>query len=125
MNDIIYLKKVDNYDDVLKKKYKRMPLLFKKFIYLYKNVFNIITKQQIEDINMWVLPLQEKYSNDKISILLKKISRYSENTFVLSKDLESNNLYKLMNIYNINYLNGNRIKTFLSIKMLEYINKIQ
>ena len=125
MNNIIYIKKVDDYDDILKKRHKRIPIFLKKIIFLYKNIFNIITKKEIEDCNVWILPIQEKYSDNEINSLLKKLTKNSENTFILSKDLENTHIYKLMNLYNIKYLKGEKLKIFLSIKMLEYVNNIQ
>ena len=40
MQNIVYIKKVDNYDDILKEKYNRIPGFFKKLIFIYKNMFN-------------------------------------------------------------------------------------
>ena len=38
MEKIMYIKKVDNYDEIIKK-YNRLPMFFKKIIYLYRNLF--------------------------------------------------------------------------------------
>ena len=125
MDHIIYIKKVDDYNEIFKKKYKRMPMLLKKLVFLYKNIFNIITKKKLEDCNIWILPIQEKYSDNKMNSLLKKFTKNSENIFILSNDLEEKHLYKLMHLYNINYLKGDKLKIFLSINILEYINNLQ
>ena len=69
---IIYLKEVDSYDDILKKEYKKLPLFFKKIIFLIKNIFNIVTKKSEEEYNVWIIPIKEKYSNDKLEKILKK-----------------------------------------------------
>ena len=76
MKNIIYLKEVSNYDDILKNTYTKLPLFFKKVIFLYKNIFNIITKKKNEDYTIWTLPITDKYSVNKISNLLKKIQEF-------------------------------------------------
>lgn len=125
MDNIIYIKKVDDYNEIFKKKHRRMPMILKKLAFLYKNIFNIITKKKLEDSNIWILPIQEKYSDNKMNSLLKKFAKNFGNIFVISNDLRNNHLYKLMHLYDIDYLRGERLKTFLSIKILEYINNIQ
>lgn len=124
MNNIIYLKKVDNFEEILNTKYKRMPQFFKKCIYKYKNIFNIITKKNIEDNNLWILPIKDKYSSNQIERLIKKISKH-DNTYIFSNDLKNTQLYKLINKCNISYIKGNILKKYLIIKVLEYINNIQ
>ena len=125
MANIVYIKKIDEYDDILKEKKKKITEIFKEIIFMYKNIFNIITKKKIQDEDVWILPLQEKYSKNKIDKIIKKISIYSENTYVLSDDLIKNELYKLMDKYNVKYLKEKKLKKYLVIKVLEYINKIQ
>ena len=82
MNNIIYVKKVENYDDILRTKHSNLPLLLKKLIFLYKNLFNVITKKKVEDENIWILPIQEKYSINKINNVFKKLSVHNENIYV-------------------------------------------
>ena len=125
MKKIVYIKKVDRYEDILTKKHKRETKLFQKVIYIYKNIFNIITKKKIEEKNIWILPLQGKYSIKKIEKLLKKIAIYTENIYVFSNELDNIELYKLINKYSINYLKGKQLNKYLIIKILEYINKLQ
>jgi len=125
MANIVYIKKVDEYDDVLKEKHKKNPKFFKEIIFMYKNIFNIITKKKVENENIWILPLQEKYSKNKINKIIKKISTHRENIYVVADNLANRELYKLMDKYNILYLNGKELKKYLVIKILEYINKIQ
>ena len=125
MNNIIYIKKIENYNDMLKEKYCKLPIFLKKFIFLYKNIFNVITKKTVEDVNIWVLPIQRKYSITKMNNLLRKISMYNDNIYVFSENLYNKEILKLINTYNIRYLNGKRIKNFLIFKILEYIKTIQ
>lgn len=125
MNNIIYIKEVENYDDILRRKHNNLPLFFKKLVFLYKNFFNIITKKTVEDVNIWVLPIQRKYSITKMNNLLRKISMYNDNIYVFSENLYNKEILKLINTYNISYLNGKRIKNFLIFKILEYIKTIQ
>lgn len=125
MNNIIYVKKVENYDDILRTKHSNLPLLLKKLIFLYKNIFNVITKKKVEDENIWILPIQEKYSINKINNIFKKLSVHNENIYVFSEDMYNKEILDLINKYSINYLEGKKLKKFLIFKVLEYIKTIQ
>lgn len=125
MSNIIYIKKVENYDDILKGKNNKIPLILKKVLFLYKNFFNIITKKRIEEMDVWVIPIQEKYSFNKINNILKKISIYSENMYVFPKELDNREIFKLIDTYGIKNFNGIKLKKFLIFKILEYIKTIQ
>lgn len=122
---IIYLKEVDSYDDILKKEHKRLPLFFKKVIFLFKNLFNIITKKEIEENNIWILPVKEKYSNDKIEKILKNNLKKDNNIYVISNELENSNIYNIMDMYGIKYINEEKVKKMLLIPVLEYISKLK
>lgn len=124
MGNLVYIKTVDKYDDILSKNNKILPKFLKGIVFMYKNMFNIITKKKIEDNSLWILPIEEKYSINKMNNILNKLAKYQENIYVISDDLVSKNLYKLMDEKNILYLKGKGIKKYLSIKILEYINKI-
>ena len=128
MENIIYIKKLDDYDEIINCKLK-LSLTLKKIIFLYKNIFNIITKQSKDEFNIWVLPFQEKISDNKLNkIIDKQIKRYkiTENTrLVVSKSLLSKNMTDILRKYNINYFNGNLIKKILIFKVLDYINNLQ
>ncbi len=125
MKNIIYIKIVENYNDILKNKYTNMPLLFKKFLFMYKYFFNIITKKNTEGINTWVLPINEKYSMRKIKILLKKIHFYDEKIYVIPEKLNNSQIYKIMNDFGIRYLKGDILKKLLIVEVLKYIINIQ
>lgn len=125
MNNIVYIKKVDEYNDILREKHFKIPIFFKRIIYMYKNIFNILTKESKEEINIWTLPIKEKYSDIKILKILNKLGKYKDKKFVVSKDLASNKFFKLLDKYNISYFNGGNTKKYLIIKILEYINSIQ
>lgn len=122
---IIYLKEVDSYDDILKKEYKMLPLFFKKVIFLFKNIFNIVTKKNIEEKDIWIMPVKEKYSNDKIEKILKKNLIINDNIYVISKELENSNIYKIMDVYKVRYVTEEKVKKLLLISTLEYIAKLQ
>ena len=122
---IIYLKEVDSYDDILKKEYKKLPLFFKKIIFLIKNIFNIVTKKNEEEYNVWIIPVKEKYSNDKIKKILKKNFIIKDNIYVISKELENSNIYGIMDIYGIKYVTEEKVKKLLLISGLEHIAKLQ
>lgn len=125
MNNIIYVKKVEDFDDILIRKHSNFPLIFKKFIFLFKNFFNVITKKKVEDENIWVLPIQEKYSLNKMNNILKRLSIYNENIYVFPENMYNKEILNLINKYNLNYLEGKKLKKFLIFKVLEYIKTIQ
>ena len=80
------------------KKHSNFPLLLKKFIFLYKNIFNIITKKKIEDANIWVLPIQEKYSFNTMNNILKRLSIYKENIYVFPENMYNKEILNLLGI---------------------------
>lgn len=122
---IIYLKEVTSYDDIFKKRYNKMPLFIKKLIFLYKNILNIITKKQIEEKEIWILPIKERYYISKIERILKKYFKNNQEVYVLSDELEKYKVYKILDLYKEQYLRKEKIKKALLIKILEYICKIQ
>ena len=125
MKDIIYLKEVSNYDEILKKRSNKLPLFFKKIIFLYKNIFNIITKKNVEGYNIWTLPITDKYSISKINNLLKKIKPEHDNIYVLSNELNNRQIHKIINEYNIQCITEEKLKKILITYILEYICNTQ
>lgn len=120
MKKIIYLKKVNNYDDVLAKEHKKMPLIIKKVVFLFKYIFNVVTKRNVDGYNIWVLPVKEQKTTNKIKVILKKMSlNNKDNIYVIPENLNSIN--KIMLECKLEYLNGEKLKKLLSIKILEYI----
>jgi len=122
---IIYLKEVSSYNDVLKKNYEKMPLCIKKIIFLYKNIFNIITKKKLEDKEVWILPIKEKYIEIKIKKIIKKKLINSNNIYVVSNELKENNVCKIMEQNELKHLSEEKIKKILLIDILKYITDIQ
>ena len=51
MSNVVYIKKVENYDDILKRKHTKFPIFLKKILFLYKTFFNVVTKKKVEDTN--------------------------------------------------------------------------
>ena len=123
--EIVYLKEVDTYNDVLKKEHNRLPLIFKKIVFLIKNMFNIVTKKHLGEANIWILPIKEKYCMDKLEKILKKNLICTENIYVISNELKKNKIYKYMDLLKIEYLTEEKIKKVLLINILKYISKIQ
>lgn len=125
MSNIVYIKTVEEYDDIFKKKYTKMPLWMKRGVFLYKRFFNIITKKVNEECNVWVLPIREDYSTYKIRWLLKRIAIHTDNTYVIPDVWQNKKVLKEMNEFGIQYLTGNKLKKLLMEKALEYISNIQ
>lgn len=126
MEKVIYLKKVDDYEDIIKKK-RRISNKLKKLIYLIKNIFNIITLKN-EELNICVLPFKEKVSLRKLDKIIKKISKnkYLLNSkFVICNDLIKVDIKERLDMYKLSYFDGNKIKQMLTFKILEYINDLQ
>ena len=127
MDNIIYIKALDDYDEIVKSKIK-LPLIVKKIVFLYKNIFNIITKKN-DELNIWILPFQEKISDDKLEKMIEKQvnkNKITENVkIVVANSLISKNIINILKKYNIKYFKGNLIKKILVFKVLDYINMIQ
>lgn len=122
---VIYLKETYNYNDILKKQNNKIPLAIKKIIFLYKRIFNIITKKDINGNEVWIFPVKEKYSAKSIEILLKKYLIKENNIFLASNNLIENKIYDIMDCYKIDYITEEKIKKFLLIQILEYISNLQ
>ena len=143
MKNIVYVKKVDNENDILKKEYQNKPKFFtkkiyykisyviKKIIFFYKNIFNIITRKKIDEYEVWVLPIQANYSSfRKIKVLLKKLANNHDNIYLLPESMYEPQNLKIINeierkIGPFNYLTGEKLKKILAIKAIEYIADIQ
>ena len=122
MENIIYIKTMDCYDEIINIK---LSLFLKKLIFKYKKIFNIITKRNLNGLNIWVLPSEKKISDIKLD---KIINKQIKKGYILknSKLVLSNNLNKgIFDKYNIKYFNGNYAKKVLLIDVLDYINKLQ
>ena len=118
---IIYLKEVNSYDDVLKKEHNKMPLFLKKIVFLYKNIFNIITKKKREAKEIWILPLKEKYSLNKLEKILQKKLNSKENIYLVSNELKESKINLIMDEQNIEYITEEKMKKVLIFNVLEYI----
>lgn len=117
---IIYLKEVSSYNDIFKKKHDKMPLIFKKLFFLYKNIFNIITKKEIEGFNIWILPIKERYYTNKIEKILRKDFNKG-NVYLVSNELKNNKICEIMDEQNKEYITEEKIKKVLIIYILKYI----
>ena len=120
---IIYLKEVNSYNDILKKEYNKMPVFLKKVIFIYKNMFNIITKKKYEETEIWILPIKEKYHKNKIESIVKRQLNSENNIYVISEKLQK--LYNIMEKERKEYITEEKIKKLLLINMLQYISNLQ
>jgi len=119
--NIIYLKETSSYDDIFKKEHNKMPLLFKKLVFLYKNIFNIVTKKKIEDFEIWIMPVKEKYSKSKLQDIICKRLKNQGNTYLVSNELKENKVLEIMNEQTQEYITDEKIKKLLILKTLNYI----
>ena len=122
MEDIIYLKLVQDYEDALN---SNKFIFFKKWIFKFKNSFNIVTKKRIGIFNFWVLAYKENIQNNKFERIIKKSFLNKDIKLVLSDELNKEEVVKILHKYNVKFLNGNLAKKKLIFKVLEYINKMQ
>lgn len=118
---VIYLKETSSYDDIFKKEHKKMPLFFKKIVYLYKNIFNIITKKNEADKEIWVLPIKEKYCTSKLEDVLRKTIKYQKNIYLISNELKENQTCEIMDKFQQEYITEEKIKKYLIFDTLKYI----
>ena len=124
MEKIIYIRLVQNFGDITKYK---LPLFIKKIVLYFKKVFNIITKKNINESSIWILPYIENIPIMKLEkIINKEIKNIGDNSIlVLSKDLKNKENLKILSKYNIKYCTGNLAKKDLIFKAIEYINTLQ
>ena len=122
MEDIIYLKLVQDYEDILN---DNKFMFFKKIILKFKNRFNIITKKRINNFNFWILAYKENIQNNKFERIIKKSFLNKDIKLVLSDKLNKKETLKVLDKYNIKYINGSLAKKKLIFRVLDYINKIQ
>lgn len=123
--EIIYLKEINKFDDILKKEHKKIPSLLKKIIFMFKNIFNIVTKKHINDCNIWILPIKEKYSINKIDSIIRKQLINTNCKFVISNELLTKEVISILDKYNIEYINEEKIKKLLLLDILKYVAKFQ
>jgi len=122
---VIYLKEANSYQDLLKKEYKKVPIFFKKIIFLYKNIFNIVTKKKIYNKEIWILPIKEKYSLNKLEKILKKDLQGQDNIYLVSNELKESKICLLMDEQNIKYITQEKLKKYLIFNILKYILNLQ
>ena len=123
--EIVYLKETTNYEEMLKKDNLKVPILVKKLIFLFKNIFNIVTKKSINNNYIWILPIKEKYSINKMDNIIRKQLMNNSYKYVISEELSSKELLNMLDKYNIEYIRIEKIKKTLLINILKYIAKFQ
>ena len=122
--NIIYLKKIDDYNEITNRKFK-IPLIIKKIIFLYKNIFNIITKKNRDELNIWVLPYKDKISESKFKKIIRREEIIKNSTIVLSNNLKLDNITNILEENQVMYLNGDFVKKLFVLDIIKYINDLQ
>ena len=127
MKENIYLKIVQDYEDVIKKRTKILPPFCKKIVFLYKYMFGKITIKKTEKFNIYILPVKPHQLNKRIEKLINKLCRINleSHKIVLSIDLMQKKVYNLLDKYDIGYYKAIDIKKYLVFNILEYINLLQ
>lgn len=127
MPENMYLKIVQDDDDIIKWKTKKVPYHLKKIIFFYQSMFKKLTIKQQEGFTICILPVKQENLDKKIEIFIKKLSsnRFKKYKFVLPKQLMKKNIYFLLDKYHIDYYKGIEIKKYFLFNILEYINKLQ
>ena len=124
MKKIIYIRLIQDFEKITKYK---IHLIVMEIILKIKKIFNIITKKNINNNSIWVLPYMNNISSEKFEKIIKKEIKNLEdnNIFVISKDLKKEGNLKILNKFNIKYCTGNLAKKILAFKVIEYINRLQ
>ena len=122
MCEFIYLKNVQDYEEICR--FKRV-LFLKKAIFYFKNKFNIITKKNINNINIWILPYMKDISLKKLEKIMRKEFMNKEVKLILSSNLKKKDIIDIFDKYNVQYISGNLAKRELLFKVMSYINKLQ
>lgn len=120
MNKIIFIKETQDYDKISK---------LKKILLSLKRKLNIVRKDKYDIFNIWTLPITGNITDKKFEKIIKKELKsklVNDNTLiVLSNELKSKETIKILDKYNIKYINGNLAKKKLIFKVINYINKMQ
>lgn len=126
--NVIYLKGVDDYNEIIRWKIK-LPQIIKRFIFLYKNIFHIITKKNSDGLNIWIIPYKEKKLESKFKRIINK-QLYKEelirnSTIVLSNNMMLKNITDILEEKQLRYCKGNMFKKILVFDIIKHINELQ
>lgn len=125
MENIIYLKNIKNCEEFFTDKSKNIPIFVKKIIFKISSFFKIISKKDIDGFELWELPIENVQNDKELIKTIKKLCKYKNCIFVLSKDLNIRKVHKTFETLNVSYLEPTISKKALLIEALEYVNKIQ
>ena len=125
MENIIYLKNIKNCEEFFTDKSKNIPIFVKKIIFKISSFFKIISKKDIDGFELWELPIENVQNDKELIKTIKKLCKYKNFIFVLSKDLNIRKVHKTFETLNVSYLEPTISKKALLIEALEYVNKIQ
>ncbi len=125
MENIIYLKNIKNCEEFFTDKSKKIPIFVKKIIFKISSFFKIISKKDIDGFELWELPIENVQNDKELIKTIKKLCKYKNCIFVLSKDLNIRKVHKTFETLNVSYLEPTISKKALLIEALEYVNKIQ
>ena len=124
MKNNIYIKIVQDYGEISKtNKYKALN----KIIFIYKNLFNIVTIKKEKNIIIGILPITKEKLNKRIEKIIYKLycKGFKKYKLVLSNELMRKDIIKLFDKYNLDYYKGLEIKKHLLFNIIDYINLIQ
>lgn len=119
--EVLYIKELDNINDIFEKDSK-IPLIFKYIIYFLKKVFCILT---VKNNNICVLPYKKVTNKLSINIITKIVIKLTKKV-VLSNYL--NELQELNNGFydkGIYIYKGYMLPYYLIYNFIEYISKIR
>ena len=123
MKKNIYVKIVQDYEEISR---HNKHSVFNKILFVYKNLFNIITIKKEKNIVVGILPIKEDKLNRKTEKIIKKYyKKLREYKLVLSKELMRRDILKIFEKYGLDCYKGLEIKKYLLFNILEYINLIQ
>lgn len=125
MKNIIYLKNTKNFEELITDKLKKMPMFAKKIIFKFYSLFKIVSKRNLNGFKLWILPIEDIQNEKEVIKAIKKLQKYKDNIFVLSKDLNSKKVHKIFEDLNVYYLEPTISKKVLVFETLKYINKVQ
>lgn len=125
MKNIIYLKNTKDYEEFFTFKFKSVPISIKKIIFKIVSFFKIISKKDLNGLELWNLPIEDVQNDKELIKAIKKLRKYKDYVFLLSKDLNIRKVHKIFETLNVGYLETTISKKILLFEALEYINKVQ
>lgn len=119
--EVLYIKELDNIDEIFKKDSK-IPFLLKYVIYFLKKLFCILT---IKDNKICILPYKKIHNRIIIKIITKIVLKTTKNVVLSNYLNELEELNRQFYKSQIHIYKGNELSYYLIYNFIDYICKVK